>query len=897
MIEGDEFSEEEKRTMLEFDSLRFGFMKLESQHEANTKALINQTIERIERKIRLAIETEKASVSGNGDHCTVNNHLFCILGHLNLLLENYPKALSAYQKYFALQKDHWKDSAFLYGLGITYFHFSAYTWATKAFQHLLYLYPEFPRSNEVHIRLGLMFKAGSEYDSSLKHFWLALNDSNVCSLSKYEIRFHIAHVLELQGKYRAAKEAYEQLIECPDIPNVLKANVLRQLGWMYHSVELLGNGASREAMAVDYLKRSIEVEPTSGQSWYFLGRCLSSVGKVHDAFVSYRHSIDKSEASADTWCSIGVLYQQQNQHMDALQAYICAVQLDRSHSAAWTDLGILYESCSQPKDALVCYTNAVNTSKASSNPNVSSRIKLLQQHLNNIPAHVIQARTKTLPSIEEAWSLPIPAELTSRQGHNNQQARASAAGVVRHGQPGQPPQMYLGGLPPGGNTNMMAVQPAHPDAGPEAKRRKLIPSKMKSEPESNFAFLTTQELQTMNILRSQMSLNPHQLQNHNPQQMLLLQQLQQRYVQQQQHIMNMATASQGIQGPNASSANAPSYPGQMHSVRHGSFTVPSAPTVSAGGAGAGVAAGLCTSTPYQSLQSDLIDTVTREIQHSMSDQELTDLFSPQHLAADDLLAHLAQNDPHVKSCGDVNVKDSSLTQTGFGDKTNTGAAGVRSEPMCTSGSEPGCNAYKELSIQMTAAEIAECCKGQGRTGPINVGQLFDRGPPPSPPEKPHPPLPKDQLHPPTPTIYLENRKEAFSIELQQYCLSQPVCVIRGLAGALKLDLGLFSTKTLVEANPDHQVEIRAQHQQKPDENTDQMGNKVWHCESSRSYSNVARYAQYQAASFQESLKEENEKSKGIWHEKDSDSDSNSSATKVRKKADNDKIWNKCRSVR
>lgn len=49
-------------------------------------------------------------------------------------------------------------------------------------------------------------------------------------------------------------------------------NFFFMLGWMYHSVELLGNGASREAMAVDYLKRSIEVEPTSGQSWYFLGR-------------------------------------------------------------------------------------------------------------------------------------------------------------------------------------------------------------------------------------------------------------------------------------------------------------------------------------------------------------------------------------------------------------------------------------------------------------------------------------------------------------------------------------------------------------------------------------------------------------------------------------------------
>jgi len=76
------------------------------------------------------------------------------------------------------------------------------------------------------------------------------------------------------------------------------------------------------------------------------------------------------------------------------------------------------------------------------------------------------------------------------------------------------------------------------------------------------------------------------------------------------------------------------------------------------------------------------------------------------------------------------------------------------------------------------------------------------------------------------------------------CRMEPVIV----------DLGLFSTKTLVEANPDHVVEVRTQRQQTPDENVDQFGNKVWHCESSRSYSTIAKYAQYQAASFQESFK-------------------------------------------
>lgn len=95
--------------------------------------------------------------------------------------------------------------------------------------------------------------------------------------------------------------------------------------------------------------------------------------------------------------------------------------------------------------------------------------------------------------------------------------------------------------------------------------------------------------------------------------------------------------------------------------------------------------------------------------------------------------------------------------------------------------------------------------------------------PPRPPSPPYP-LPKDSLNPPTPSVYvshsriycysnqnvyiftkvlctsfnyfclfqLETKKDAFSIELQQYCYSQPVVVIRGLAGALKLGTGLWN---------------------------------------------------------------------------------------------------------
>lgn len=86
---------------------------------------------------------------------------------------------------------------------------------------------------------------------------------------------------------------------------------------------------------------------------------------------------------------------------------------------------------------------------------------------------------------------------------------------------------------------------------------------------------------------------------------------------------------------------------------------------------------------------------------------------------------------------------------------------------------------------MSGEQILRACKGLGKTG-ITTSILGDR-PPPRPPSPPRPPLPKDILNPPTPSVYLEFKKDAFSPELQQYCQSQPVVVIRGMAGALKLD--------------------------------------------------------------------------------------------------------------
>uniref|UniRef100_A0AAY5JZC4 [histone H3]-trimethyl-L-lysine(27) demethylase n=1 Tax=Esox lucius TaxID=8010 RepID=A0AAY5JZC4_ESOLU len=164
---------------------------------------------------------------------------------------------------------------------------------------------------------------------------------------------------------------------------------------------------------------------------------------------------------------------------------------------------------------------------------------------------------------------------------------------------------------------------------------------------------------------------------------------------------------------------------------------------------------------------------------------------------------------------------------------------------------------EEITIKNTAAEIIRACKGAKVKGKFKESYLL-----PAFSVKPlfsTDPIPREKLNPPTPSIYLESKRDAFSPVLLQFCTDpkNPVTVIRGLAGSLRLNLGLFSTKSLVDANAEQSVEVRTQVQQPADENWDPSGTgQTWPCESSRSHTTIAKYAQYQASSFQESLQEE-----------------------------------------
>ncbi|XP_053666961.1 lysine-specific demethylase 6A [Anopheles marshallii] len=857
-----------------------------------------------------------------------------------------------------------------------------------------------------------MLKVNGDYEQSLKHLQLALNDSSTCTLAQLEIRFHIAHLYEVQNKYKSAKEAYERLLANKQLTASLKADIYRQLGWMYHTVDLPGDKVQRERFAIHCLQKSIEAEPRSGQTLYLLGRCFAGINKVHDAFIAYRNSVEKSEGNADTWCSIGVLYQQQNQPMDALQAYICAVQLDKSHSAAWTNLGILYESCNQPRDAYACFRNATinqdqqkdrtvsageksttvpattasgstkanasagqsgttgsggtsatsvnavtagGASETSGTPptgvpnslltvlgdlsnnsnggnnrsqNLTQRIKFLQQHLGNAPMPSITSKRRQLPSIEEAWNLPISNEMSSRQQQTAQaQQRQFQKGY------GQGAQYHPGQQQVGSNNGLPNKRFKQEDGRPGAAAGV---GPVAGQPVPPF-YLNQQQLLQLQYLQNQSNLTT--------QQQAMLQTLTNQYRLMQQHQLRLQQQQRNQQ---LQQQQQPSFQGQGQPQAGGGFVVAAGNKTPQSGIVPQTATGFVNDghfspatgqsqqtagMPYKSAGGTYAPsgfpvppssqpssggfTQITSTSNQQSDIDIQAILDDKATFAESLLKQLSSSDS----------KDSSVpsevtnTTTTMAPNSSTKSPPIKAEATSTTTVPGGAASVKrqllnakqqdiklepvvkieklpspssitdacsgtvggDFKISMTAKDIQQMVRRQRNAGelkdvPAVCSVLTVEAPPPSPPDCPSTRLTREQLQPPTPSVFLENKKDAFSPQLQEFCLKHPIAVVRQLGAALKLDLGLFSTKTLVEANPDHTVEVRTQVHQSPDENWDGNKNsKVWACISHRSHTTIAKYAQYQASSFSDKIKEERDKIAGIsTASTNSDSDSKDS---------------------
>lgn len=84
--------------------------------------------------------------------------------------------------------------------------------------------------------------------------------------------------------------------------------------------------------------------------------------------------------------------------------------------------------------------------------------------------------------------------------------------------------------------------------------------------------------------------------------------------------------------------------------------------------------------------------------------------------------------------------------------------------------------------------------------PAPCSVLSSDAPPPSPPDCPPQRLTREQLLPPTPSVHLDNKKHAFSPQLQEFCLKHPIAVVRGIAAVLKIGKFTFKLFSILSNN-------------------------------------------------------------------------------------------------
>lgn len=345
-----------------------------------------------------------------------NGEIWGALGHCYLMMDNLQEAYHAYQQAL-YHLPNPRDPKLWYGIGILYDRYGSLEHAEEAFSAVMKMEPKFEKANEIYFRLGIIYKQQQKYDLSLQCFRYILH-SPPRPLTEIDIWFQTGHVYEQQKEYQSAKDAYERVLaENPD-----HAKVLQQLGWLYHQQNA---SFANQAMAIQYLTRSLKSDGNDAQSWYLLGRCYMAEQNYNKAYEAYQQAVYRDARNPTFWCSIGVLYYQINQYRDALDAYSRAIRLNPYISEVWYDLGTLYESCNnQVQDALDAYQRAADLDPT--NPHIKQRLELLR---------------KSQGSSAGAPAAPVPQDVNNPNQYQNGQPLNGSAFSQSGGPQGPPAGM------------------------------------------------------------------------------------------------------------------------------------------------------------------------------------------------------------------------------------------------------------------------------------------------------------------------------------------------------------------------------------------------------------------------------------------------------------------------
>ena len=179
-----------------------------------------------------------------------------------------------------------------------------------------------PKSAELRYNLGKLFSIQDQWPQARQNFELALKlDPNY--MEAYD---GLGFALEALGDDAGAILNYERAV---------RLNDERKAGFAAPFVNLsaLYNRSADTAKALQYARRSIQVNPNSDRGWFQLGKALERSGELDQAIDALKRATELNARASSYYYVLGTLYRRVGKQVESRAAMEQFAKLDRESSS------------------------------------------------------------------------------------------------------------------------------------------------------------------------------------------------------------------------------------------------------------------------------------------------------------------------------------------------------------------------------------------------------------------------------------------------------------------------------------------------------------------------------------------------------------------------------------